>query len=551
MQYSLLKLKLFFAPLVFLSSVSFAKDNLVIATMQEWDIIHPISYQTAASEAIMHMMQRQMVYRNISGQVLPEIAVEIPSLKNKKAKITSDHGRKKIVAEWQIKPQAKWGDNVPITCRDWQFAWTVGMNDKVSKSEKNIYAKIESIQFSDSDLKKCIVTYASDEWTFDRDLPPFLPQHIEGAIYEKWGNEKAQSYEQNSLYIKSPATAGLYNGPYLVSEIKIGSHILLKANPNFWGSVPQIKNITIKFIADTNTLRPYLQTEQINMILPVGFPSDLAIAFSKELKKQKVHFIKSSLYQGLFLNLNNEILKDQLVRKAIASAINKKELTKAFFDDQLNPAETIIAETDPAFTMRPSENNIKNSATYLDQAGWKLSADKKSREKNGQKLILDFKTSSGIRILEVIQNYLCAEFKKIQIECSIKNQPARIFLGESVPHGDFAIGLFGQSTYPDTSQKGLFHSQEIPSEKNAWAGGNIIRLRSEKMDQLIFAYDHEFDFAKRLKLMKKIDGIIAENKSIIPLYHRKEAVVLPLNLNGFSDDFRGTALAYPEKWSIE
>ena len=87
---------------VFISSTTFAKDNLVIATMQEWDVVHPISYQTAATEAIMHMMQRQMVYRDISGKVLPEVAVDIPSLKNKKAKIITEQGRKKIVAEWQI-----------------------------------------------------------------------------------------------------------------------------------------------------------------------------------------------------------------------------------------------------------------------------------------------------------------------------------------------------------------------------------------------------------------------------------------------------------------
>lgn len=543
--------KIIFILIILFSQFGFSKNSLTIATMQEWDVIHPISYQTAASESIMHMMQRQMVYRDISGQVLPEVAVEIPSFKNKKAKFMTDKGHRKIRAIWTIRPEAKWSDNTPITCKDWKFSWAVGMNDMVSKSEKNIYSKIESILFSDSDLKKCIVTYATDEWTFDRDLPPFLPEHIEGVIYNKWKNQKAQAYEQNSLYVKSPATEGLYSGPYVVSEIKIGSFIALKANPNFWGAPPKIKNIIIKYISDSNTLRPYLQTAQIDMILPVGFPPDLAISFSKELtEKQTVHFINSSLYQGLFLNLENEILKEDFVRKALALVIDKKALTDAFFGGLLNPANTIISEADMAHVSRTLRPDLKRAEKYLNQAGWVLSEDHKSRQKNGQKLILDFKTSSGIRILEIIQTYLCSEFQKVQIECSIKNQPPRIFLGESVPHGEFALGLFGQATYPDTSLKGIFDSHEIPSEKNAWAGGNISRLKSDKIDQLISKYDHEFNFHKRLEILKDIDRWVIEKNWVIPLYHRREAVLYPKNLLGFTDDFKGTVLDYPEKWTL-
>ena len=80
-----------FVLFMLVSSLVWSKDNgslgLTIATMQEWDTLHPISYQTVASESIMHMIQRQMVYRDITGKVLPEIAEDIPSIKNKKAKI--------------------------------------------------------------------------------------------------------------------------------------------------------------------------------------------------------------------------------------------------------------------------------------------------------------------------------------------------------------------------------------------------------------------------------------------------------------------------------
>ena len=77
-----------------------------------------------------------------------------------------------------------------------------------------------------------------------------------------------------------------------------------------------------------------------------------------------------------------------------------------------------------------------------------------------------------------------------------------------------------------------------------------MRFKSDKMDKIISDYDHEFNFNKRLKLMKAIDEVITENKSVIPLYHRKEAVVLPKNFSGFTDDFKATSLVYPERWSL-
>jgi len=37
---------------------------------------------------------------------------------------------------------------------------------------------------------------------------------------------------------------------------------------------------------------------------------------------------------------------------------------------------------------------------------------------------------------------------------------------------------------------------------------------------------------------------------VVPLYHRKEAFVLPKNLKGFSEDISGVNFTFPEKWSL-
>lgn len=326
------------------------EKTLNIGIQQEWDIIHPISFGTAASDAMMHMLQRRMVFQNENGIIEPEIAVSIPSLKNKKAKLLTEGGKKKVQATWEIRPEAKWSDGQTITCEDWHFAWQVGLNDNVQKSEKEIFSKIEKLEWKKESPKTCVVTYASDNWTFDRDLPPFLPKHVEGKIYEEF-KAKSQAYEQNSNYVARPNTAGLYSGPYTVEEIKIRSHIIMKANPNFWGAKPKIEKIIFKHVADANTFRAFIESKQINMISAVGFPPDMAIAMSEEQKgtNYKVHFVDSTLFQALYLNQENEFLSEKAIRDSLALAMDREKITQSFFSGKLNPAYTIISQKDPAF----------------------------------------------------------------------------------------------------------------------------------------------------------------------------------------------------------
>ncbi|MGZ3690944.1 MAG: ABC transporter substrate-binding protein, partial [Pseudobdellovibrio sp.] len=193
--------------------------------------------------------------------------------------------------------------------------------------------------------------------------------------------------------------------------------------------------------------------------------------------------------------------------------------------------------------------SIDKANKLLDEAGWKMNAQK-LREKNGKVLEFTFKTSAGLKVLENIQVVVCDKFKSIGARCNIKNEPPRALLGQSVPHGEFDLTMFGQPLPIDTSITSYFSSKEIPTSQNSWAGGNQIRLSSPEVDKLLFDFDHEFSYAKRNTIIKKIEQTFLNQYFLIPLYHRREAVVLPKNLKGVTDSFEGTAFNTPENWSL-
>ena len=63
-------------------------------------------------------------------------------------------------------------------------------------------------------------------WDFDQAFSFYpLPEHMERPVFEKYKGEPG-GYEKNSNYTKNPTLAGLYSGPYQLSELKLGSHVV-------------------------------------------------------------------------------------------------------------------------------------------------------------------------------------------------------------------------------------------------------------------------------------------------------------------------------------
>lgn len=531
---------------------AFAEEiPLRIAVIQEFGQFNPITLNLASTEAFLHFVMREMTTRSANGKLIPDLAEKIPSLENKLAKILTTNGVKKIKATWTIQKNAKWSDGTPVTCHDWWLGWQAGLSKNTMVTDKGMYSKIKNIEWILKEPKKCNVSYSTASWTFDRDLPYPIPFHLENEPFTKWKNQK-EAYDQNTNYVVNPIRTGLYNGPFQVQEFKLGSHFILVPNPHFYGSKAKVSKILVKHIGESNAILASLKTKAINMVSAVGFPPDLALSYAETEAQEpyRVFFQDSPVFQGLFINHEDEFLADANVRKALSLAIDKKKLTDAFFNSKITPAETFIPPTADEFKSRPAVYDVEKAKKLLDEAGWKIS-DKNNRVKNSKELVIDFKTSAGIKILETIQVYICNEFAKIQVGCSIKNQPPRVLLGDTITKGSFSLAMFGNSILPDTSLTSLFSSKEIPTKENSWAGGNNIRWKSVKMDQFLKDYEQENNPKKRGAILAKMESEILEQTALIPVYHRKEAAVLPDNLDGFTYLSKGTSFAFPEKWSVK
>jgi peptide/nickel transport system substrate-binding protein len=531
-------------------------DELKIGISQEFENMNPLIKTMMATTYMYSMVGRTLVNMDADGKWYPQLAKAIPSLENGSAKLITVNGKKKIVATWEIIDNAKWNDDQPILCDDFAFALKVAAAPTVSVGEKETFTQVEKIEADPKNPKKCTFTYEKAKWDFYA-LAQFtpLPKHLEEPVFKKFGSQK-EGYEKNSNYTKNPTMKGLYNGPYAISEVKLGDHVTFVPNPSFYGPKPKIQKIVIKVIPNTGTMEANLRSGTIDMIGTLGLSLDEALAIDKKIQAEKlpyvVTFTPSVTYEHIDLNLADPILKDIKVRKALITGLNREDLVKALFEGKQEPAVHSISPKDPWFTKDPKDIVIypyskREAGKLLDEAGWKMGGDG-YRMKDGKKMSLVFMTTAGNKTRELVQVFLQDQYKQLGIEIVTKNEPARVFFGDTMRKRNYgAMAMFAWISSPENSPRSTFHTVSIPNEKNGWSGQNFMGWSNKEDDKLLDQLDTEFDGKKRVELAHQIMKYYTDDVPVLPLYYRSDISVVPKNLKGY----RPTGHQFAETNNVE
>lgn len=519
-----------------------SNNELKIGISQEFETMNPLIMSMAASAYMYRMVGRSLVVLTPEGKWVAQLAKEIPSIEKGTAKLIDDGGKKKIIATWEILDKASWGDGKPVTCQDFMTSHKIATSPTVSVGEKEQWTQVEKIEIDPKNPKKCTFKYDKAKWDFYQLAQFFpVPTHLEGAVFDKYHQQK-EGYEKNSNYVRNPTNPGLYNGPYVIAEVKLGSHVTFVPNTHFYGKQPQIKKIIVKLIPNTGTLEANLRSGTIDMISVLGLDFDQALAFDKKAKAEglpyNVHFVPSVTYEHIDLKLDNPILKDERVRKALLLSINREDLVKALFDGKQQVALHNVSPKDPWFTADPQIVTLyryskRQAGKLLDEAGWKMDKDG-YRYKDGKKLSLVFQTTAGNKTRELVQVYLQNQWKQAGIEVLVKNEPARVFFGETMSKRKFeGLALFAWVSSPENSPRSSISGKSIPTAKNGWSGQNFHGWSNAAVDKDLDALDLEFNPAKRAALIHNILKAYTAEVPVLPLYYRSDISVTPKTLKNY------------------
>ncbi|MFA6022229.1 MAG: peptide ABC transporter substrate-binding protein, partial [Rhodospirillales bacterium] len=427
---------------------------------------------------------------------------------------------------------AFWADGVPVTTDDVLFSWNVGKHPQSGVANAAIYRSINRIDTSaDKKTFTLHLEKASSSYNVVTDFR-VLPAHVEKAAFAE-----PEQYRKRSLYMAAPTTAGLYDGPYRVSEVVTGSHVVLERNPYWKGKTPAFDRIVLRTIENTSALQAALLSGQIHMIAgEMGLPLDQAVSLANRLPPGlKAEFKPGLVYEHLDVNPAHPALADARVRKALLYGIDRQAISREMFGGKLPLADSSISPLEPVYTTsaRRYGYDPRRAAALLDDAGWKAAGPGPRRNAAGQPLVIELGTTAGNHSRELVQQVIQAQLRQIGVEIRPFTEVSRSFFADKVTKRAFSgMILYSWFGTPGQVPRSTLHSAFIPSAANNFSGQNFTGYANPKMDALIDALEAELEPAKRADLWRQMQELYADDLPALPLFFTTASFITPDWLKG-------------------
>ena len=255
-------------------------------------------------------------------------------------------------------------------------------------------------------------------------------------------------------------------GPFEFVEYVGDDYISVRKNSDYWGSVPQVDRIELRFMPDPNTRILALQAGEVDIIFDV--PPE-ATSLLKGRSEIQVLPTDVSASQYIMVMLTGEepydLTQDILVREALGYAIDRQAILEVSFDgyaaaSQLFSPPGVLGQY--ADRIVGYEHDPDRAGRILDEAGWKDSDGDGIREKAGRKLALEFINGfpagpENGQTAEVIQ----AQLREAGIDLKVTNVPDNATYSALLKdkQGDLFLEIGNQNSPSPCFLASLFYSR--------------------------------------------------------------------------------------------
>lgn len=221
------------------------------------------------------------------------------------------------------------------------------------------------------------------------------------------------------------------SGPYMLEEWNEGQQMIVKANPNYYGSAPFFKRIVFLFTAEDTSFAA-AKAGQVHMAV---VPAMLA---KQQIPGMSIHAVKSVDNRGLMFPtvpdtgkktekgypIGNNVTADPVIRKAVNLAIDRKGLVQGVLEGYGRPAYGVCdgLPWDNAKNSFP-DNDQKGAAALLENAGWKDSDGDGIREKNGLKAEFTIIYPANRSERQYMALAVADTLKNIGIQANVEEKP--------------------------------------------------------------------------------------------------------------------------------
>ncbi|MGE3855105.1 MAG: peptide ABC transporter substrate-binding protein, partial [Planctomycetota bacterium] len=434
-----------------------------------------------------------------------------------------------IIVKWELRPEAKWSDGVPVTADDYIYAFEFIMSENPAfpVQSRDAESRIKSMT-SENDGMTLVVHWKESYANCVSNGHTVLPKHVVEPLVKQF-REGFTNHEYN----RKP----LSNGPWVLSAWQAGQRMVFVPNPHWWGDKPKSPRLVVNLIAESATIAEHLRSHAVDATAQVGVNFDDATNFEREGSQGfNVYFTQGLVWEHIDCNLQDPILKDVRVRQALLFGMDRESISQSLFEGKQPVAHSWVPPLHPCFNPDAPRYNYdaERAGKLLDDAGWKLAdGDSVRRNAAGDRLTITLSTTSGNRVREKVSEIIQQQWKKIGIDLKIDQVIPDTFFGAAGPltRGTYQLGMYAW-LFNSTSDGTLWTSGQIPTEANGWQGQNYPRMQNADIDRIDNLIPITLDPEARRKLFLEEQVLWSQNLPSLPLYYRTDTSIT-------RDDFLG------------
>ena len=407
---------------------------------------------------------------------------------------------------FRLDPNARFSDGTPVTAEDVVASWKFHTDKSIQ--DLYFYSEYTNLEQPVAESKYIVRMQAkSNQWmnflraATMRVFPAHVLKNLDGATYLRDYNFKLM-----------PGT-----GPYTVTDadVRKGTSISIRRRKDYWAEKYRLNIGQYNF----DELRSTVVRDQ-NLAFEMFKKGDLDYYFvniSQQwvqqlntppferglIVKRKVFNNYPQTTQFLAFNTRRAPWDDLRVRKAFALLLNRQQLIDTLFFKEYAPLNSFFPGTEYENPNNPNTPyDPQQALALLAEAGWKDRDAQGRLTKNGQPLQIEllYDDKGHERWLTIYQNDLrkvgiTMNLRLVSPETQFKMQMQRQF---ELVFGGWGVG----SVFPNPRPE--YHSSTADPQNT----NNISGFKNKRVDEICDQYDVEFDAAKRVAMIRELDGIL-------------------------------------------
>ena len=409
---------------------------------------------------------------------------------------------------FRLRDDAKWSDGRPVTAGDFEYAWRRLRDPATGAPYAELLAGVREFR-------------AEDAHTFRVELEAPLPYFLELTSLFPTFPVPGWAIEAHGRRWFLPEHL-VSNGPFRLASWRVGDRIRLVPNPHYWArervALGSVDALPVE--NPTTALNLYL-TGAIDW-LPLNPPPELVEALRA---RDDFYSAPGMIVYFYRLNLSRPPLDDARVRRALALAIDRREITDEVLGLGQLPATTLVPPGMPGYEAPESELGFdpERARLLLAEAGYP--GGRGLRELG----ILYNTDEQHKQVAEVIADQLR---RNLGVRVRAYNQEWQSYLA-STEAGDYDIaraGWIGDYLDPNTFL-------------DIWVsdgGNNHTGWSDPDYDALIAAARSETDPARRMaRLRRAEERLLHRGLPVIPIYFYTVSGLVKPHVRGFYSELEG------------